>query len=235
MRAIIRCTATFEKQDLESLLADINWWPTVDQSDPLVRDRAQDIITHIADSDRGLAERTLLCTIYDDATKTWGIVSNPSLHVLTFRLKNPVSEKLKVACERLVIQLQPHVPDHRSGRTPVEFSPSVEIFEPNSQDHAFSGAILPPARFWLAVKERKTEAYVGLFTTLLAIVFLTSTSPLVRPWLMRGFDSDWQQWFSGNLERFSTAALVTLTISWFEVFLHWFSLRRQSSIRWTLE
>jgi hypothetical protein len=96
MRAILRCTTTAETQDLEAVLVAIDWWPSLDQTDPIIQERTEDIVTHIADADRALAERTSICTIYDETTKTWGIVSNPSRHVLTFRLKNPVSEKLKL-------------------------------------------------------------------------------------------------------------------------------------------
>jgi hypothetical protein len=163
-------------------------------------------------------------------------VSNPSKHALTFRLKTPVSERLKAACEKLVADLQPVVGDRDKGRNPAfAFVSRVEVLEPNSQDHAFSGEILPPSRFWLAVQERKTEAYVGAFAAALAILLLVVTSPSIKAAVLSFATADWQDWISGNLERFTTATLVTLAISWFEVALHWFDIRRKSSIRWTLD
>lgn len=156
--------------------------------------------------------------------------------MLTFRLKNPVSERLKAACEKLVADLQPVVADRGKAKRPAfEFVHRVEVLEPNSQDHAFSGEILPPKRFWLAVNERKTEAYVGAFAAGLAVLLLIATAPPLRSYLLSRFGQEWQQWISGNLERFNTAALVTVTISWFEVLLHWFDIKRKSYIRWTLE
>lgn len=236
MRAILRCSTRVEKEELDAMLSSLNWWPTLDQENPIVQGRSDDIMSHIAQEDRDLAKTTLLYTIYDDTTKTWGIVSRPSTHMLTFRLKNPVSERLKAACEKLVADLQPVLADRgRPKKLAFEFSPRVEILEPNSQDHAFSGEILPPKRFLLAVRERKTEAYVGAFTAGLAVLLAAITAPPVKSALLSGFAAEWKQWVSGNLERFTTAALVTLVISWFEVMLHWFGIRRQSYIRWTLD
>lgn len=236
MRAILRCSTTVEKEELDGLLSSQNWWPNISQEHEIVKAHREDIVSHIAEQDRDLAHATLLYTIYDDTTKTWGIVSNPSKHALTFRLKNPVSERLKAACEKLVADLQPVGGDRDRAKGPAfVFGSRVEVLEPNSQDHAFSGEILPPKRFWLAVEERKTEAYVGAFAAALALLLLIATSPPVKAAFLSGARPEWQGWLSGNLERFTTATLVTLTISWFEVILHWFDIRRKGFIRWILE
>lgn len=236
MRAILRCSTKVENEELDSLLASLNWWPNLEQDDPILQERSDDIMNHIAQEDRDLAKKTLLYTVYDDTTKTWGIVSRPSTHMLTFRLKNPVSERLKAACEKLIADLQPVRAERGRAKTEAfAFSARIEVLEPNSQDHAFSGEILPPMRFLLAVRERKTEAYVGAFTACIAILLATLTSPPVKAALLPSLTGEWQQWVSGNLERFTTAALVTMVISWFEVMLHWFDMRRKSYIRWILE
>lgn len=236
MRAILRCSTSVEREGLDALLSSQNWWPSVSQDHEIVKSQRSDILSHISDQDRDLAQETLLYTIYDDTTKTWGIVSNPTKHALTFRLKNPVSERLKAACEKLVADLQPLASGRDGARRPaLAFVSRVEILEPNSQDHAFSGEILPPKRFWLAVQERKTEAYVGAFAAGLALLLLVATSPPLKRVLLSAATPEWQGWLSGNMERFSTATLVTLAISWFEVALHWFDTRRRSTIRWTLD
>jgi hypothetical protein len=70
---------------LDAVLSDTHWWPSVDQEDDIVQKKKEEIVAHISDQDRALAEKTYRYTIYDDMTKTWGIVSNPASNVLTFR------------------------------------------------------------------------------------------------------------------------------------------------------
>lgn len=237
MRAILRCETSFDEKQLETYFSQTIWWPTVDQGSAIVEGHKSDIISHIAPDDRPLAESTFVFTIYDDATRTWGIVSRPTHHALAFRLKNPIAERLKLACERLVKDLEPVNADQgkMGSRRAFRFEPSVEVLEPNSQDHALAGEILPPKRLLFAIQERRSEAWVGAFTAVVGVVLLVLTSPPIKPVLLARVEELWRPWVSGNMERVSTAALVTLAISWFEVLLHWFDIRRRSSIRWTVE
>jgi hypothetical protein len=121
----------------------------------------------------------------------------------------------------------------KGGTWSIKFFPRIEVLEPNSEDHAFSGEILPPKRFWLAIVERKTEACIGLFTAAVAAVLLFITSPLIAG--TPDAATSWHTWTAGNLERFTTASAVTMTISWFQVLLHWVEIRRQTYVRWMLD
>lgn len=225
MRAIIKSSGTTGPTELDKVLVELGWWPTLSQDHEEVKVRAEEILAHVSRPDHALAAQTLLFTIYDAESRTWGIVSNPTHGQLTFRLKNSSSERLKYSCERLVGQLQ----------TTFLFSPKIEILEPNSEDHAFHGSILEPRRLVHAIRERKREALVGLFALALAVLLLSITSPIVSDYVFHDTLPQWRTWIAGNLERFTTAAMVAVTLLWFEVGMHWVDLRRRPVIRWELE
>lgn len=236
MRAIIKCRAIIDTEELDAVLSQHEWWPNLPQECEEIKAKRNDILEHIPPEDRTIAEKTYLFTIYDEGSRSWGIVSNPAKHVLTFRIKNPVSDKLKSACEKIVKDLRTSSGGKKKDdKISFDFFPKVEVLEPNSDNHAFSGEILPPKRLLLAIKERKTEAYVGLFTAITTIFVLFFTSPIGSLFVFNNVSTGWKVWLSGNLERISTAVLVTTIISWFEVILHWFDIRRKSIIRWSLE
>ena len=242
MRAIIRCASPAHgtpeelQTKLRKTLEAQNWLPNLKEGDPELDARKAEILGHVTPEDRSLVEKTCFCTVYHDDTKTWGIVSNPTSHAFTFRLKNPKQDRLKAATEELVADLA-LIPSrtHKPDQGVVEFHPHIVVLEPNSDNSAFQGEILPAKGLGLAMLERKTETYVGALTLLLTILLLVVTSPPVAPIVLGKLSSSWQDWANGNLSRFATASLVTATISWFEVLLHWIQVRRQSSIRWTLE
>jgi hypothetical protein len=180
MRAIIKCSTSVKPEELDTIISDHYWWPKLDQEHEHIKEKTEDILAHVAKEDQTLVKETLLFTIYDEETKTWGIVNNPSDHVITFRLKNSVSERLKAACEKLVGQIQTHSFSHRKSPGHLfKFSPRIDVLEPNSDNHAFSGEVLSPRRFLLAVAERKTEALVGGFAFIVAVCLLTLTSPII--------------------------------------------------------
>ncbi|HXJ11042.1 MAG TPA: hypothetical protein VNH19_02125 [Candidatus Limnocylindrales bacterium] len=187
----------------------------------------------MAQDHKPLLEKTFTCTIYDEETKTWGIVNQPQSQNITFRLKNQSSDKLKAATEKLIRQLQTarrtHGPDSRPA---FSFQPRVEVFEANSEDHAFYGEILKPRSFRQAVKEREQEARIGLFAGIGAAILLLLTSPPVATHVVGDVNLPWGRWASGNYERFATAALVTTTVSWLEVIMHWLFTLRQPIILW---
>lgn len=234
MRAIIMCGTTTKDVELEEILTKLNWWPNLPQNSNEVEVNKKEIIQLIPDSDRVIVEKTFICTVYDAETRTWGIINRPNQNRLIFRLKNPVSDRLKHSCEKLVNKLRSYSTDHKNNFC-FKFKPRVEVLEPGNDNFSFSGEILPSSRVQLAIQERKTEVYVGIFAGLTAIILLIITSPLVSNFVLPSPTSSWRIWTSGTLERFSTAALVTATISFFEVALHWFDIRRKSIIRWVLE
>jgi hypothetical protein len=231
MRAIIKCTTSVKQDELHTVMADHCWLPRLAQDHDLIKEKTADILGHVAEDDLTLVRETLLFAIYDEETKTWGIVNNPSEHVITFRLKNSISERLKAASEKLVEQIQF---SHNHGQL-FKFSPRIDVLEPNSDNHAFSGEVLPIKRFLLAITERKTEALVGAFAFVVAACLLILTSPIVSEYILPAANSRWRPWIAGNLERSTTAALIAGTLLWFEVLLHWFDIRRRSIVRWSLE
>jgi hypothetical protein len=233
MRAIIKCTTSIKQEELAKVMQEHGWWPRLDQEHDLIKERTEDILGHVANDDLTLVKATLLFAIYDEETKTWGIVNNPSDNVITFRLKNSISERLKAACDKLVGHIQ-FLHSNNPGHL-FRFSPRIDVLEPNSDNHAFSGEVLPPRRLLLAITERKTEALVGLFAFFVAVCLLIVTSPVVSEHILPAADSKWRQWIAGNLERSTTAALITGTLLWFEVLLHWFDIKRRSIIRWSFD
>jgi hypothetical protein len=134
MRAIIRCKSNVDPKGLDGLLIEKDWWPGIEQTDPEIVKRKNEILSHVAGEDLVITERTYLYTIYDEATKSWGIVNNPTKHGITFRIKNPDSDKLKAACEKLVKNLQEISNEKRQGAGNVtfEFISLIEVLEPNS-------------------------------------------------------------------------------------------------------
>lgn len=242
MRAIVKCTASGHTEGknqcekLQKLLDQHNWCPRLSADDRELETRKAEILLNVADDDRNLVEKTFFCTIYDEDSKTWGIVNNPTSHAFTFRLKNPISDRLKAATEKLVADLSGVTSGGKAaGNGPFEFHNPIVVLEPTSQHHAFVGEVLPAKGLILAMKEKKRETYVGGLTIFLTVVFMILSLPWTTQHLFGQFSQSFQDWIAGNLSRFSTAALVTATISWFEVILYWFQERRHSAVRWTLE
>lgn len=238
MRAIIKCTAASHvgQDELQKVLDALDWLPRIPQDDSYITGKQAEIFHNVAEDDRSLVEKTFLLTIYNEDTKTWGIVNNPTSHVFTFRLKNPVADRLKAAAEKLVQDLSTtSVGKHRVDGGEFKFVDQIVVLEPNSDHSAYTGEVLPAKGFMLAVRERKRESYVGAFTVFLTILLLVITSPPFSRWLFVSFSQPWQDWLTGNLNRFTTAASVTATIAWFEVILYFFEVRRQSTIRWILD
>lgn len=236
MRTIIRCHSNVEPQALDALLAERDWWPNVPQDHKMVEDRKKEILAHVTEGDRDIAETTHLYTIYDAETRSWGIVSNPTKGMFTFRIKNPVSDRLKAATEKLVYDLQ-GIQKQRSRRdgTNFDFHPTIEVLEPNSQNRAYSGEVIPSNKLGYAIRERKIEATVGLIAALAAIFFSLLTIPSIRSPIFLRLEPEWYTWLSGFLERLATSAIVVATISWLHLLLHWLSLRRRGLIRWSLD
>ncbi|UCD57752.1 MAG: hypothetical protein JSV16_01185 [Candidatus Hydrogenedentota bacterium] len=236
MRAIIRCRTNVEPHGLDALLSERDWWPNLSQEHEVVQERKREILTHVTEGDRDIAEGTHLYTIYDAETRSWGIVSNPTKGVMTFRLKNQVSDRLKTATEKLVYDLQViNAKRRKHGGIKFDFYPTLEVLEPNSQNHAYSGEIIPASKLKYAIQQRRIEAMVGLIAALSAVFFSLLTVPSIRSPLFQQLPPEWYSWLSGFAERLATSAIVVATISWLHLLLHWLDLRRKGVIRWSLD
>ena len=236
MRAVVRCRSNVEPQVLDALLSDRDWWPNLPQEHEVVQERKQEILDQVREGDRDIAEGTHLYTIYDADSRSWGIVSNPTKGLITFRLKNPVSDRLKNATEKLIYDFQVGNAKElkRDGMT-FDFHPTVEVLEPNSTNQAYSGEIIPFKKFRFAIRQRRIEATVGLIAALFAIFFSLLTVPSIRSPLFQRLAPEWFTWLSGFMERLATSSIVVATISWLNLLLHWLDLRRKGVIRWSLD
>jgi hypothetical protein len=221
---------------LDALLKEQDWWPNLPQDHEAVEERKQEILAHVNEGDRDIATGTHLYTLYDAETRSWGIVSNPTKGVLTFRIKNPVSDKLKTAAEKLVFDLQDiHKQRRSSDNITLSFFPTIEVLEPDSSSRAFSGEILSSNKLKHAIDQRKIEATVGLIAALAAIFFSVLTIPSNKSPIFQRLSPEWYMWLSGFLERLATSAIVVATISWLHLLLHWLSLRRKGLVSWSLD
>lgn len=163
-------------------------------------------------------------------------MSNPTQHFINVRIRNRDSERLKTACERLVSDLQGLGHGRRSGDEDdrFEFVGRIEVLEPNSTDHAYSGEVLSRSRFIYARRKRGTEFWVGVLAAVSGAVFLVMTLPPVTEALFSGMDPDWQLFIKGTFDRLATSAIVTATVSLLTVILYWFDLRRKSIVIWNV-
>jgi hypothetical protein len=232
LRARIVCSASVAPERLLERLRLGHWWPGLAQDHPELLARRDEILLTLAPDDLILVKETLLATIYDADTRTWGLLNSPVQDAYVVRLFNRHPTRLKAAVARLVSQLQAR--DGSDWR--VHFPERVEVLEANSTTSAFWGKIMPERRMALAVSERYAEAGVGAWALALAVIFLIVSSPLGDPWVRDlGVGQAWHVWIEGVLERFSSAALVTATVSWAEVLFHWMAIRRLPLVEWRLD
>lgn len=155
-------------------------------------------------------------------------MNRPSDNLITFRMKNPMPDRLKATVEKLVTDLQ----DVEANDKVLKFEfQKIEILEPGGHLHAFSGTVLPSNRFSLAIKRRSTEWNVGLAAMVAALILLILSIPPIRNGMFNSI-GEWGVWITGFMDRLSTSALVTWTVSWLNVFLYWFDLRRKAVVIW---
>lgn len=231
MRAIIRIKTNVEDERIDDILKKYGWLPRI-KNQEVLDNRRDEILAMIHKDDLEVVNETILpYTLLDDPTKTWGIVNRPADNLITFRLKNQYPDRLKTATEKLIRDLQ-KVSATETGIF-FEFDSKIEVLEPGGFMHALSGSVLPTNRLILAIQRRRSEWLVGIAAFITAMAFLFFTIPPFReaffgPPPIIG----WGDWTLGFLERLSTSAIVTGTVSWLTVFLYWFELRRQSVIVW---
>lgn len=229
MRSIIRVTTNLPDDRLDDFLGSHRWTPRIDSKSTLFETRRKEILDTVHPDDIDIVRATLLSyTLLDDPTKTWGIVNKPNDTSITFRLKNPIPDRLKKATEKLVRDLQSVTEKEKEITFGFE---KIEVLEPQGFMHAFTGSILPKNRLALAIERRRTEWAVGGVAFITAVALLILTVPTVRDVIFPP-NGEWTSWTIGFLERLSTSAIVTATVSWLNVVLYWFELRRQATIIW---
>ncbi len=228
MRAIIRITTNLPDDRLDDLLRSYGWLSRLSDQEFIERKR-KEILDSIHPDDLPIVKDTLLpYTLLHDPTKTWGIVNRPVDNLITFRLKNPIPDRLKAATEKLVRDLQ----DFNKHEKKIFFEfEEIEVLEPQGFMHAFAGEVMPRNRLSLAINRRRTEWLVGIVAFVVAAILLTMTFPSMRGHLFAA-NATWASWEVGFLERLSTSAIVTATVSWLNVILYWFELRRQDVVIW---
>ena len=237
MRAIIKCKCNVEPNALDGLLTEKGWWPVLSQEHEEIIKRRDELLGHVADDDLVMVKDTLQFTIYDDITKSWGIVSNPTRHFIDFRIRNRDSERLKFACERLVTDLQDISQRARNKKEEganFTFVGKIEVFEPNSSDHAYFGEVLTRNRFTYARHKRAVEFWVGISALIVGVVLLILNLPFISNFIFANTASEWATYFKGLIDRFGSSAMVTATVSLLNVFLYWADLRRKSVVIWNV-
>lgn len=228
MRAVIKCDADIIDDQLTQWLEQRNWLPNEPQNAQLVEQHRAETLEYVPAQDRTIAEHTHILTLFDETTRAWGTVCRPNKKRLTFRLKHPVSEKLKKACERLVTDIL--------SNSSLQFSETkIEVLEPQGEHRAFAGTVLSPHRWHVVKQERRTEYRVMLASGAIAIGTLLATSPALRPLLLSPFALDWATWVGGILERLGTTAVVTAIVAGLQLYLHWKDVQREPPIRWMLD
>jgi|SRR5215213_2775458 len=228
MRAVIKCQGEIIDQQLEEWLDGKNWLPNQPQNSPLVEEHKKETLAYVPQHDRVIAESTHCLTLFDEVTRSWGTVCRPNRNRLTFRLKNPVSEKLKKACEKLVADIQTN--------TLLQFAEfKIEVLEPQGEHQAFVGHVLPSNRWDYVKLQKKTEYRVMVASCVIAILSLALTTPLLKPIALSPFSETWGEWFSGILERLGTTAFVTFIVSSLEVYLYKKDLDKLPPVQWDLD
>ncbi len=236
MRAIIRCKSNVELNELDGLLTEKGWWPNISQDHEEVVRRKENILSHVASEDVVMVRETYQYTIYDDTTKSWGIISAPARRLINFRLRNPDSDRLKAACEKLVTDLQGSNMSRKRGDIDISFTfvSKIEVLEPNSMDHAYSGEVLPARRIAYVLRKKRPEFWVGVLAGLSALIFLVLTIPPIAQLAYGSLSQDWIKFTNGFFDRLATSAIVTATVSILNVILYWIDLRRKPIIIWNV-
>lgn len=113
-----------------------------------------------------------------------------------------------------------------------KFSSIIEILEPGSDQSSFHGKIIQGSAFKATKQEKKTEISVLICTIIFTVILLYITSPLGSKFQGVGL---WGDWWQENLQRVSTAAIVTMLVSSINLVFHWLSIKKEYPIRWVAE
>jgi hypothetical protein len=235
MRAVITCRTQANKNEMEQFLRENYWLPSAGQEDEYVIKMRDEIILQISPDDKEYAEKNIWFTVFDISTRSWGIVDNPIHGTLVFRIKNSVSQRLERASQKLVDDL------NKAPNLKVGFDPRIDVLQANTGQHAFFGEILLPkpfGRIRRAISDRGIDATVGLIAGLIALALLIITIPSINPAVMSFLaitDKSWQDWWNGSFARLSTSAIVTFTVTWSGILVHWLRIRRKAIIDWSVD
>lgn len=301
MRAIITCTTCIKDDNkIKRILEEINWIPSkltdVEEFKGMMNEQMEGILDNIPAESKKIIEATTICTIYNGETKTWGIVNRPNKFLISFRLKNPLSTRLKAACRSLILSLRSYngkfafeemeysdetgkdnekrnpKPSNLNSFSKIsnklikisnkltkisnklsitlvskisnkldillfknehfKFSSVIEILESGSDQSSFHGKIIQGSALKATRKEKRTEVSVLFCTLIFTALLLYITSPFGIKFDKLGL---WGNWWEGNLQRVSTAAIVTMLVSIINLTFHWMSIRKEYPIKWVAE
>ncbi|WP_292379149.1 hypothetical protein [Methanosarcina sp. UBA289] len=262
MRAIISCTTPLSNEEIIAILSDINWVPNtcvnseeLPQLEKDIAERKEEIFINIPLEIITTLKATTFATIYDGDTKTWGIVTRTNKYRITFRLKNPISSRLKKACESLVSQLRSDIPYktlknklnneaentheifNEYNKVLFKLSTPIQILEKDTDHESFYGEILNESLIKATMADKSNQAIIVLSSGLVTLLLFVVTSPYCSfifsgKWLI---PLDWAEWLDGILGRVSTATLVTFFVGLLELYLYWVYLTKVAPIRWVTE
>jgi hypothetical protein len=112
------------------------------------------------------------------------------------------------------------------------FAELIQVLEPNSADHAYSGRIISESKFRVAIRRRWAEFWVGAVSLALTTITMLFTYPSLEPYLLGSLSIETAKWTRDFLERLSTAAFFSSTIAGLNVGLYWLDLRRMKLVEW---
>ncbi len=237
MRAIIRCDTDLPKGQLFKVIDGLKLLPTFDQDDTEVLKHKEEILGLVAPEDLEMVKRTYWFMVYHHTTRSWGLVNSPVSGTVEFRVRNKESAKLKQACEKLVHALLSYANPGKVSEKNVRisFPESILVLEAGSQHLSFEGDALSLDLFKQAREERKSEWQVGRIATIAGFLLAFLTIPTIQSILKNLTDPEWLKWFIELIGRLATSAFTTAAVALFNVYLHFFELKRQGSIRWRLK
>lgn len=227
MIAVIKCKAFLPNVvKMKDIIP--SWSPKLGQDHESVLRQRQVIINEISDKERTVVSDTSFAVLYDENSSSWVIVSKVSEGVLTFRVHNSISDKLKNACDDLVRDLL-------KSNIKFEFIGKVEIFEPQGDKSIYYGEIFPKQLFRVAMKQKQIETAIGIISLLTGIILLIMTIPPISAVLFEKLTTEWKTWVQNLLDQFTASALITATVSAITIIIHFLEIKKKGIIHWTLE
>lgn len=241
---------------LEHIIIDFlqikEWIPNISPHSVLVQEKQKEILETIKDDHLPLVENTFVGTIIHSHTYSWGIFNRPVDFGIEFRIKQPIPNKLRNACEKLVSDIHGttipfEIPrnygedngDPNSennticGTITIKLLPQIDVLEPGSEHQAFGGEIMTEHLRELAFEEKSVEVKIGTYAAIFAVLLLVITIPPI--FAVFNVGEPWVTWIKGTLDRLSTSAIFSSAVSWVNVYLHYQKLKEQKTaiIRWS--
>jgi len=227
MIAVIKCKA-FLPNVVKMKDVIPSWSPKLGQDHEMVLRQRQMIINEVSEKERTVVSDTSFAVLYDENSSSWVVVSKISEGVLTFRVHNSISDKLKNACDDLVRRLH-------EANIKFEFIGKVEIFEPQGDKSIYYGEIFPKHLFRVAIKQKQIETAIGIISLLSGIILLIITIPPITAIIFDTLTAEWKTWVQNLLDQFTASALITATVSSLTIIVHFLEIKKKGIIHWTLE